>query len=187
MIRFLYTFAICVLLAIPVHATDGVPAAYRLIAAEYSLPPMLLYSIAITESGIRKHNYRNRQPWPWTVNHAGKGIYFDTRQEAYDYLSQVLRKGQKNFDVGLMQVNWHWNRHVFDSSLWNALDPYTNLRGGASIIRTQYHRLGSFEKAVGAYHSPGNIARANAYRERVRDNLAIILQANTPQSGRRRF
>jgi len=181
--RIICSLSIIWLLAVPVaDAADAVPAAYHLIAAEYSLPPMLLYSVALTESGIRKNNTR-KTPWPWAVNHAGKGIFFETRQEAYDYLSQVLRDGQKNFDVGLMQVNWYWNHHVFDSSLWNALDPYTNLRGGASIIRAQYHRLGSFEKAVGAYHSPGNNARAEAYRERVRSNLAIIIS----DTSRRRF
>jgi len=171
-------------LTTPVAYADTVPAAYRVIAAEYSLPPMLLYSVAMTESGIHKNNAR--LPWPWAANHAGKGIYFDTRQEAYAYLSQLLSQGKKNFDVGLMQVNWRWNHHVFET-LWDALDPYTNLRGGASILRAQYRRLGSLEKAVGAYHSPGNAARANAYRERVRDNLATILRLNARQADRKHF
>ena len=185
MIRSLYLTIISSLLIAPVTHADVVPSAYRVIAAEYALPPVLLYSVAITESGIRKNN-NPWLPWPWTVNHGGKAIFFDSRQEAYAYLSQVLQKGKKNFDVGLMQINWRWNHHIFES-LWDALDPYTNLRGGASIMRMQYHRLGSFEKAVGAYHSPGNPARASAYRERVRDNLAIILRANNRQFSTRRF
>ncbi len=151
----------------------NVPPAYRSVAAEYSVPPALLYSVALTESGNRYHG--SRLPWPWTVNHGGKGIYFDTRQEAYDYLSQILKEGQSNFDVGLMQVNWRWNKQVFPS-LWEALDPHTNLRGGASILRENYLRLGTFEAAVGAYHSPGDSTRANAYRERVRDSLTTIMQ-----------
>jgi len=184
--RSLCMIVVCGLLVMPVVQADTVPAAYRLIAAEYSLPPVLLYSVAMTESGISKNN-NARLPWPWAVNHAGKAIFFDTRRDAHKYLSGLINKGQKNFDVGLMQVNWHWNRHVFKSSLTDALDPYKNLRGGASIIRGHYQRLGSLEKAVGAYHSPGNATRASAYRERVRSNLAIILRANSRQSDRRRF
>ena len=168
-------FCLVIALSIPVAsvAGDAVPPAYRSMGIEYGIPPEILYSIALTESG---KSYRGlRLPWPWTVNHGGKGLYFPSRQAAYDYLSQVLSRGQKNFDVGLMQVNWRWNAHVF-GSLWEALDPYENLRGGASILRSHYVRLGSFEDAVGAYHSPGNASRANAYRERVRGALAGILR-----------
>jgi len=173
-LKYRLVFFLIVALLISSIACANLPsAAYVVIADEYKIPPVLLYAIAMTESGVTKNN--SRSPWPWAVNHAGKGIYFDTREEAHAYLSQLLGQGKTNFDVGLMQVNWHWHHKIFDSSLWSSLDPYRNLRGGASILQSQYRRLGSYEKAVGAYHSPSNSARANAYRERVRDNLAIIL------------
>ena len=162
-------------LSIPVSSVAGdvIPPAYRQTGVEYGIPPVILYSIALTESG--KSFRGQRLPWPWTVNHGGKGLYFPSRRAAYDYLSQVLKGGEKNFDVGLMQINWRWNAGVFDS-LWESLDPYANLRGGASILQSHYVRLGSFEGAVGAYHSPGNATRASAYRERVRSAMAGVLQ-----------
>lgn len=171
-----------VLSANPVDA--DVPPAYQVVADEYSVPAVLLYSMALTESN--DPSTVAFLPWPWTVNDAGKGLFFKTRQEAYDYLSQVLKSGRKNFDVGLVQVNWYWNGHVFPS-LWSSLDPYTNLRAGAKILRGHYRRLGSYEEAVGAYHSPGNSARAYAYRERVRGNLATVLQSGAIASQGSRF
>jgi len=166
---------LAIILSIPVAGFAGnvVPPAYRQTGVEYGIPPAILYSIALTESGKQFRGVR--LPWPWTVNHNGRGLYFPSRRAAYDYLSQVLIEGERNFDVGLMQVNWRWNAGVF-GSLWEALDPYENLRGGAAILRSHYKRLGSFEDAVGAYHSPGNATRASAYRERVRDALAGVLQ-----------
>lgn len=164
--------ALSLSLPVPSCASDVVPPAYQLTGSEYGIPPVILYSIALTESGKRFQG--ERLPWPWTVNHAGKGIYFASREEAYQYLSQLVSQGQTNFDVGLMQVNWRWNSNVF-GSLWEALDPYENLRGGAAILQSHYVRLGSFEDAVGAYYSPGNATRAGAYRERVRGALAGVL------------
>ena len=166
---------LAIVLSIPVTGFAGgvIPPAYRQTGVEYGIPPVILYSIALTESG--KSFRGQRLPWPWTVNHGGKGLYFPSRRAAYDYLSQVLKGGEKNFDVGLMQVNWRWNSGVFDS-LWESLDPYENIRGGAFILQSLYVRHGSFEDAVGAYHSPGNATRASAYRERVRRAMAGVLQ-----------
>lgn len=167
-------FMMSVIPSVAFSADADVPPAYRAVADEYSLPAVLLYSIALTES----HDPSTVAflPWPWTVNDAGKGLFFKNRREAYDYLSQVLKSGRKNFDVGLVQVNWYWNGHVFPS-LWDSLDPYANLRAGANILSGHYRRLGSYEEAVGAYHSPGNPDLANAYRERVRGNLATVLRS----------
>lgn len=180
MIRPLVSVFLSIFLVIPsailaaVNTDVDIPPAYQVVAAEYSIPPALLYSVALTESG---NNYNGeRIPWPWAVNHAGQSFYFQTRKEAYDYVSNTLDSGKRNFDLGLMQVNWRWNSHVFDS-LWDALDPYTNLRGGASIIRGHYRRLGTLEAAIGAYHAPNNASRAHAYRDRVRANLSTVLYA----------
>lgn len=158
----------------PGYAGDGIPKAYLQVGQSFGIPPVILYSMALTESG--KPYRGERLPWPWTVNHAGRGIYFPSRQAAYAYLSRLVARGDRSFDVGLMQVNWRWNADVFGGSLWDALDPYVNLRGGAAILRRHYLRTGSFESAVGAYHSPGDPRRASAYRERVRGALATVLR-----------
>ena len=150
-----------------------VPPVYRAVASEYNHPAAIVYSIALAESGNDYHGAR--LPWPWAVNHGGTPLYFDTREEAYNYLAPLVASGQCNFDVGLMQVNWCWHKDRF-SSLWDALDPVTNIRAGASILREEYNRLGSYEAAVGAYHSR-TAHRANAYRERVRKILTRLVLA----------
>ncbi|VAW60963.1 hypothetical protein MNBD_GAMMA08-309, partial [hydrothermal vent metagenome] len=107
-------------------AYASVPSAYSDIAEEYGIPDVLFYSIALTES--EKPNVK--LPWPWAANIDGKGVYFDTQSEMYTHLSKLVKQGQLNFDVGIMQINWRWNHHIF-TSLKSATDPYTNMRGGA--------------------------------------------------------
>ena len=167
----------CLLLLIllsPLPLLAEVPPAYQDIAEAHGIPPALFYSMALTESegpGIGK-------PWPWTANVAGQGLYFESRQALYDHLNAVLQQGQTNFDVGLAQVNWRWNGHRFDS-LWAATDPYINLQTAAGIIQDYYQQSGSFEQAIGRYHAPNHPQRAEAYKSRVRQRLALVL------SGRR--
>lgn len=157
----------------PLISAKGVPPAYVEIAVKNNIPPALLYAVALTES---KNGYAGRvTPWPWTANVSGVAHFYTDRQEAYEHLSNQLRNGNKNFDVGLMQVNWRWNGHRFES-LWDATDPYKNIRVGASILSELRTSLGSFEDAVGAYHSPNNKGRADKYRTRVRQELALLLK-----------
>jgi len=160
------------LLALPSlsYAGSNIPDAYKQIADEYSIPPVLLYSMALTES----FHADVKRPWPWTINCNGTGRYFDSRTEAFNFVAAKLAKGIRNCDIGIMQVSWRWNKHVFES-LWAAFDPYTNIRAGAEILSGLYHKHGAYEIAVGAYHSPSNAARASAYRERVRSKLKRVL------------
>ena len=158
------------LLLIPMCAIADVPKGYQAIGEAYGIPPVLLYSLALTESeapGIAR-------PWPWTANVAGKGIYFDSRQALFDYLSELRERGRTNFDVGPAQVNWHWNGGLFNS-LWDATDPYINLETAASMIRDYYQDSGSFEIAIGKYHAPNDSQRAERYKSRVRKKLALVL------------
>ncbi len=152
------------------YAGGDTPRAYQQIANEYHIPPVLLYSIAMTES------YRSdvARPWPWTINCNGTGRYFDSRTEAFNFVAAKLAKGIRNCDIGIMQVSWRWNKDVFES-LWSAFDPYINIRAGAEILAGLYQKHGTYEVAVGAYHSPSNAARASAYRERVRSKLKRVL------------
>jgi hypothetical protein len=164
------TLGFVILIFVYLPASADVPAAYRAIAAEYSHPPELLFSVALTESG---HQYKHLfLPWPWTVNHAGKGIFFNTREEAYAYCVELLDKGDTNFDVSVMQINWYWHGKRF-ASLWDAFDPYTNIRVGAQILWEEYQASGSYDQAIGFYHSR-NVGRAARYRERVQHMLSRV-------------
>jgi hypothetical protein len=108
--------------------------------------PQILASIAMNESA-----YRGR-PWPWTLNVAGRGMYFATREDAHAAINQLLSEKRCNFDVGIMQINWCYHGQRFASS-WDALAPATNIRVAEAILTENLQRSGSAMKAVAWYHS----------------------------------
>ncbi len=138
------------------------PPAFRTVAAEYGIPPSLLYAVALTESARIVDG--RPLPWPWTLNVGGKGIRFETREAAEAALRRHLAAGEHP-DVGLMQVNWRWHARLLrDPSL--ALDPWYNLRAGAAVLAREYEATGDWWRAVERYHSR-DPERAARYRGRV--------------------
>jgi hypothetical protein len=123
MVRAPVTFVFWVVAA-AAHAE--VPEGYRQAAAEYGLPPKVVFAIALTESGTRLQSGR-LGPWPWMLNIAGKPRFYATRREAFRTLEKHLKQGVTNIDVGLMQVNWRYHRALLRNP-WVALDPAFNLR-----------------------------------------------------------
>jgi hypothetical protein len=141
-----------------------VPSAYRIAAAKHEIPPRLLYAVALAESGRGIETIR--RPWPWTLNIAGQGHYFDSRVAAWQALDEALRAGQDRVDVGLMQINWRYHRHSLGNA-WMALEPYHNLAVGADILSRCYRERREWWASVGCYHAPSNAKRARQYRDRV--------------------
>lgn len=93
-------------------ATDlqVIPDAYRQIAAAERVPAESLYSLAMAES-TRKTAW-GAKPWPWTINVAGRGYHYSTREEAFTALLGFMQRWPlKNIDVGVAQVNLGWNGH----------------------------------------------------------------------------
>jgi hypothetical protein len=121
-------------------------------------PPEILYSIAMNES--RRHG----RPWPWTLNVAGKAYYFEDRIGAWRAAENLRRKKFDRFDIGVMQINWHYHGKLF-SNVWEALDPEVNQRVAAVILAHHYFRSGSLARAIGSYHS-SKPERAHAYLRR---------------------
>lgn len=155
-------------LTLPVTSWSGeqIPAGYRAIAVEWDIPQSLLYAVALTESGKRMVPTDSYRPWPWTLNVAGKGYFFDSRQEAWQALMEHLKDGKRSIDIGLMQVNWHYHQDRLGTP-WRALDPYHNLRTGAGILRDCYVTRKDWWASVGCYHAPTNSHRADQYQRRV--------------------
>lgn len=133
-------------------------------AAERGIPEGLLPSIARVESG-RGQGSLGRRAWPWTLNQAGKGMYFDTRAEAMDYLRAAVASGVRNIDVGCMQINYRWHGEQF-ASLDAMMDPDTNTRYAARFLSELREQHGSWEIATGFYHSM-TPDRSRHYRELV--------------------
>ena len=148
------------------HAEEAVPPAYSRIASQYEIPPQLFYAIALAESGKMIKSVNRRRPWPWTLNIAGQGVYFNNRWQAWRALDQSLRAGQDWVDIGLMQVNWRFHQRRLGNS-WLALDPTHNLSVGADILKDCYKKRGDWWASVGCYHAPSDNPRATRYRARV--------------------
>ena len=76
------------------------------------IPKNLLLSIGKSESGrILKNN--KHVIWPWTVNHAGKSLFFDTKDQMKKYVLKYVKKQDYNLDVGCMQINLKWHKNNF--------------------------------------------------------------------------
>ena len=123
------------------------------VAAEnaFNLPSGILTSIARVESG-RKTDTGVYRAWPWTINDNGKGLFFDTRKSAVDYIVKQKEFDNTRIDIGCMQISVKWHSHAF-SSPESMLDPYTNIAYAAVFLEELYQTHGDWELAIKYYHS----------------------------------
>ena len=147
-------------------SNEPVPAGYQSIATEQDVPHTVLYAIALTESGKQIKSVGDYRPWPWTLNLAGRGYFFDSRLEAWQALMGWIGEGKRSIDIGLMQVSWKYHKDKL-GNIWQALDPYHNLRIAAVILQDCFKQRRDWWASVGCYHSPKNSGRAQRYRLRV--------------------
>jgi soluble lytic murein transglycosylase-like protein len=156
-------------LVLPLSAVAADTAIYEEVADYVGVPATVLYAMALTESGLYKEG--ETIPWPWTLNIEGKARRYDTRQAMFEGLMAALGSGEMMIDVGLMQVNWHWQYDRLGSP-WTITDPVVNLKVGASILKNHYADTGDWWSAVGRYHRPAQTPRhqaaALAYANRVK-------------------
>ena len=119
---------------------------------ENAIPTHLLSAIASTESGRYHEGLKLKLPWPWTINAAGKGYLFDTKEEAIAAVHKFRAHGVQSIDVGCMQVNLYQHPKAF-SSLDKAFDPENNIAYAAGFLRGLYDDSGTWKKAAADYHS----------------------------------
>jgi hypothetical protein len=131
-------------------------------ASETGVPLPVLHAIAIVESGRNASGHI--RPWPWTVNVAGKGYWFETRELAVAFAQARLDEGQRSFDVGCYQINYRWHGGAFPS-LGAMFEPGANARYAAGFLRQLHDEFGDWSAAAGAYHSRTE-EHATAYRTR---------------------
>jgi hypothetical protein len=148
---------VLVSMAFIANASDAVPPMYTLVAKENKVPEKLFYALILNESRSLTSTPETSKvlPWPWTINHRGTPHYFPTIEEAYAFARSLVDAGDEQFDVGLGQLNWRWQKHRF-TSLREAFDPYTNLSVAAKHLREQFKRpeCSRWDLAVGCYHRP---------------------------------
>lgn len=150
-----------------VSAADALVCQRNVQAAErlQRIPQGLLAAISLVESGRGVGPSGSTVAWPWTINAAGQGQYFDTKEEAIAATRQLIEDGLRSIDIGCMQINLRYHPDAF-ASIEQAFDPARNVAYGATYLR-QLHRLqGSWPKAVERYHSSEDGRRAE-YREKV--------------------
>lgn len=131
-----------------------------------TVEPKVLASIALNESGL------NGRAWPWTLNIAGRGYFFKTREDAYRVVMSLIAHGRSDFDVGIMQINWGYHARRF-ASPWDALAPATSIRVAEEILNENYGKTHSVAKAIAYYHS-ANPVPGQAYLARFARHLNQI-------------
>ncbi len=172
-------FLILSILTTPLPAAASAPDDLSRIcddaAAEASqstgVPLAVLQAISLTETG-RKRNGGFR-PWPWTVNMEGKGLWFDTPDDARAYVYKEYKRGARSFDVGCFQINYKWHGQAF-ASIEAMFDPLENALYAAGYLSELFSETGDWSKAAGAYHSrtPEFAEKYRARFDRIHSGLA---------------
>ena len=148
-------------------------------------PLDVLMAIARVESGRTVAGVL--APWPWAINQAGAGSFFDSAGDAVSYVSQALANGQRNIDVGCFQINVRWHGAEFPS-LEAMFDPNANALYAARFLLRLHKEFGTWEGAIGAYHSRQSGA-ATAYLSKVASVMArpapppVVVQATVRNNG----
>ncbi len=132
---------------------------------KYNLPTDTLHSIALKESGVTHKVHKNIIPWPWAINVAGKGFYFDSKNQAANFLLAQLREGKKNIDVGCMQINLKYHNTNF-RTINQALEPCHNIEYAAKLLQEHFEKHGNWQKAIAYYHS-GHLSQGGNYSKAV--------------------
>ena len=133
----------------------------------HGLPAGLLHAIGLVESGRTDPATGSRLPWPWAVNAEGRGMMFDSRDQAVAWVRQAEAGGMRSIDTGCLQVNRLFHPAAF-ASLEQAFDPAANADYAARFLRQLKEGAagGDWMKAAGFYHSQ-TPERADPYRAKV--------------------
>jgi len=140
-------------------------AAAAMAELDWGLPAGMLAAIGRIESGRWEPRTSRVEPWPWTVNVAGKGRYFASKVEAVADVAREQAAGVRSIDVGCFQVNLMHHPNAF-ADLENAFDPLANGRYAARFLTALNANAGRWDIAVGQYHSSVPEI-GGSYRQRV--------------------
>lgn len=148
-------------------------------ARETGVPLAILETITRVETGRTLAGAMTA--WPWTVNIAGRGYWFDNREDALAFVIRHHKAGARSFDIGCFQVNYRWHGAAF-GSLREMFEPYGNALYAARFLSALRDETGSWARAVGFYHSRSpHLAQAYRARfDRMRAKLDPPIQNTAP-------
>ena len=133
------------------------------------IPDAFLSAMGRIESG--RASGGTLSPWPWTVNAAGRGYFYPTKQAAIAAVRQFQAAGIRSVDVGCLQVNLFYHPEAF-ASLDQAFDPAANAAFAAKLLLDLFASTGSWPRAAAAYHSM-TPALGLAYQQKVLEQWAV--------------
>ena len=120
-------------------------------------------------------------PWPWTINAAGRGGYYESKGDAVATVLTIMERGFPYIDVGCFQVDIAYHAGVF-RSLEEAFDPDRNAQAAARILLTNRTNAPDWSTAIARYHS-ATPELGSPYLRRVRDALpAATIRALSAQA-----
>ncbi|WP_428927231.1 lytic transglycosylase domain-containing protein [Marinibacterium sp. SX1] len=146
------------------------------------VPVEVLQAVTRVETGRNRDG--NVEPWPWAINVAGKGYWFDNEDAALSFAFKQVKNGARNFDVGCFQINYRWHGDAF-VSIEDMFDPETNAQYAARFLVQLFEEFGDWESAAGAYHSRTK-KFADRYKDRFREIRAKLDIPNGPPNTTRR-
>lgn len=144
-------------------------------AEEYGVPPQIMLAITRVETGRREGG--QLLPWPWAVNQAGTPHWFDSPEEAEEFVQAAIDTGLSNIDIGCFQLNLRWHGEKF-ISVQDMFDPQLNANYAARFLAENHSQKGNWVDAVAAYHSQ-NPVYAEAYVEKVEEVLISLSASET--------
>lgn len=134
-------------------------------AAKYNVPPGILYSVGLTETG-RKGSLQ-----PYAMNIEGKAYFESSAGDVLARFSNARSQGAKLIDLGCMQINYHFHGENF-ASPGEMLDPKKNVEYAARFLANLHSRHETWTMAVARYHAgPNNDPAQKKYVCRVIANL----------------
>lgn len=168
-----WTLLVSILMAGLAQAQEIPPPAYQLAAQRAGVPSVVLYAVALQESGMRRAE--RIVPWPWSLNVAGQSRRYTSQAQACAGVHQALQDVPlTRIDVGLGQINLGWQKHRYRQPC-DLLDPYNNLTIAAQILKEQHIPGEDWLLAMGRYHRPSGGAPAARYRRSVSQHLQRVL------------
>ena len=114
------------------------------------IPKGLLLGIGKAEASRKINN--KYIIWPWTINHAGKSLFFDNKEQMKNYVFKNLKRKDFNIDVGCMQINIKWHKNNF-KKISDMFEINPNISYAASFLKQLKNKHGSWDKAIKHYHS----------------------------------
>lgn len=149
------------------------------------IPKGLLLGIGKAEA-IRKINNKYII-WPWTINHAGKSLFFDNKEQMKNYVFKNLKRKDFNIDVGCMQINIKWHKNNF-KKISDMFEVNPNISYAASFIKQLKNKHGSWDKAIKHYHSSDPkknnpyLIKVNSFWKKVENTKIIRFETNKIKS-----